>query len=116
MFMLLLLLILRIVFRDGRRGTIAFVTIVTLVSGYWATIDNSVPWLLGLVIGIAVVMVLVRVGFVALAVGLFVQTLLMANPLTLHWAAWYAPAAIFAGLVPLALASYGFYSAQRPQL
>jgi eukaryotic-like serine/threonine-protein kinase len=114
MFMLLLLLILRIVFRDGRRGTVAFVAIITMVSGYWATIDNSVPWLLGLVMGIAVVLVLMRVGFVALAIGLFVQTLLMANPLTLHWAAWYAPAAVFAGLVPLTLASYGFYTARTP--
>ena len=112
MFILLLLLVLRIVFRNGRWGTVAFVAIVTMVSGYWATIDNSVPWLLGLVMGIAVVMVLMRVGFVALAVGLFVQTLLMANPLTLHWDAWYAPAAIFAGLVPLALACYGAHTAR----
>ncbi len=116
MFMLLLLLLLRIAFRDGRRGAVAFVLIVTVVIGYWATLDNSHPWLLGLITGTAIVLVLTRVGFVPLAVGLFVQTMLMANPLTLHWDAWYAPAAIFAGLVPLALASYGFYTARSPEL
>ena len=116
MFVLLLLLTLRIVFRNGRWATVAFVAIVTFVSGYWATIDNSVPWLLGLVMGVAMVIVLLRVGFVALAVGIFVQTLLLANPITLQWDAWYAPAAIFAGLIPLGLAGYGAYLARSPHL
>jgi hypothetical protein len=116
MFMLLLLLLLRIAFRDARRGAVAFVLIVTVVTGYWATIDNFHPWLLGLITGTAVVLVLTRVGFVPLAIGLFVQTILMTNPLTLHWDAWYAPAAVFAGLVPLALASYGFYTARSPEM
>ena len=111
MFMLLLLLILRIVFRGGRRGAVAFVAIYAIILTTWATTDTAVPWLLSLVGGIAIVFVLTRVGFVALAVGLFVQMLLMANPLTLHWDAWYAPAAVFAGLVSIALAGYGFHTA-----
>jgi serine/threonine-protein kinase len=114
MFMLLLLLLLRIVLRDGRRGAVAFVAIVVVVFGAWANVDTSMPWLLGLITGIAVVLVLTRVGFVALAVGLFVQGVLIANPLTLHWDAWYAPAAVFAGMVPLVLASYGFCAARNP--
>jgi hypothetical protein len=91
-----------------RRGAVA---IVTILMSAWATIDTSRPWLLGLITGVAVVLVLTRVGFVALAAGLFVQAILMANPLTLHWDIWYAPAAIFAGLVTLGLASYGFHTA-----
>ncbi len=114
MFMLLLLLLLRIAFHDSRRSAIVFCVVVATVYGLSATIDTSMPWLLGLVTGIAVPLVLTRVGFVALAVGLFVHGLLMANPLTLDWEAWYAPAAVSAGLVTLAVTGYGFYTA-RPR-
>ncbi len=115
MFMLLLLLLLRIVFHDSRRGAVAFCAVVAMVYGLSSTIDTTMPWLLGLVTGTIVLLALTRVGFVALAVGLFVHGLLMANPLTLHWEAWYAPTAVSAGLVTLILAGYGFYTA-RPRL
>ncbi len=114
MFMLLLLLLLRIAFHDSRRSAIVFCVVVATAYSLSGRIDTSMPWLLGLVTGMAVLLVLTRVGFVALAVGLFVHGLLVENPLTLDWEAWYAPAGISAGLVTLALAGYGFYTA-RPR-
>ncbi len=54
---------------------------------------------------------LVRFGILALAIGLFVQTLLLSYPLTLDFSRWYASRSAFVLAVLVGMALYGFRSA-----
>jgi len=57
------------------------------------------------------VFLLVRFGILALAIGLFVTSLLLNYPMTLDFSRWYANRSAFALAVLLGMAVYGFRSA-----
>lgn len=103
-----MLLLLRIVLRNPWLAGVAFVTIwvalKTLDSNY-----KSVAILTAILIyGIALVVVM-RFGLVALAVGIFTADLLGNVPLTADLSTWYAPHGLFALACVVGLAVWGFY-------
>ena len=61
------------------------------------------------------VFVLSRVGLVAVIVGQFVESLIMTNPVTSDFSAWYAPAGNFTIILVAVLLLYGFYTALAGQ-
>ncbi|HEU5402369.1 MAG TPA: serine/threonine-protein kinase [Terriglobales bacterium] len=54
--------------------------------------------------------VVLRFGFIALAIGFFLTDLLLNIPVTTHPSAWYASSTIFVLLVVVALAAWGAYT------
>ncbi|HTS11861.1 MAG TPA: serine/threonine-protein kinase [Candidatus Limnocylindrales bacterium] len=59
--------------------------------------------------GIAIA-VLIRFGFLSLLVGLTLNNVLEAYPVTAHWSAWYAQPTIFVFSLLAALAVFSFYA------
>jgi serine/threonine-protein kinase len=80
--------------------------------------DTCFPWLTGSLAVAAALLLLVRLGVVALMASLFVWFVLMTSPITSDLRAWYAPAGTFAVLLAIALVGYGFLTARtgRPIL
>jgi predicted Ser/Thr protein kinase len=104
-----LLFVLRVLLRKEWLAAIVFValwvTLKTLGSDY--PLIDGVGWTL--LYAIAVIVVL-RFGFVALAVGLFVTDMLANVPLTLDFSAWYASTSLLPLLSVAGLAVWGFYN------
>jgi serine/threonine-protein kinase len=105
-----LLFVLRVVLRKEWLAAIVFVAIwVTL-----KTLGSDYPWIEGtayaLLYGGATIVVF-RVGFVTLGVGIFTTELLSNVPLTLDFSAWYWSSAWLPMLGIGALAVWGFYNA-----
>jgi len=109
-----LLFVLRVLLRKEWLAAIVFVAI-------WATLKtlgSDYPWIDGpgwtLLYAVAAVVVL-RFGFVALAVGLFVTDTLLNVPLTFDLSAWYASSTLLPLMIVAALAVWGFYNALAGQ-
>ena len=81
-----------------------WVALKTLGSNY--PLIDGVSWTLLYSVAVLVVF---RVGFIALAVGIFVTDLLVNVPLTLDFSLWYAPNTLFPLLSVAALLAWGFY-------
>jgi serine/threonine-protein kinase len=77
--------------------------------------DASFPWLTSLIVTGVALLLLVRLGLVALMATLFVCFLIMSSPITSDLQAWYAPASGFAVLLMVALLVYGFFTARAGQ-
>ena len=73
--------------------------------------DMFLPWITNAVLAACMVFVLTRIGLLALITGLFVRSLINANPITSDFEAWYAPAAEFTVVLIVALTLYGFQTA-----
>jgi hypothetical protein len=116
--LLVLLLLLRVALRIPWLASLAFFALVTAVYAASSSYDTFSPWVTGAILALATVLVLTRVGLVAVIVGQFVRAVLMANPITADFGAWYAPAGNFAVIVVVLLMIYGFYTclARRPIL
>jgi len=87
----------------------------------WAalkTLGSNYPWIDGpawaLLYGVAVVVV-TRIGFVALAICIFVTDVLLNVPLTSDFSAWYLGNTLFPLLSLAALAVWGCYTALAGQ-
>jgi hypothetical protein len=109
-----LLFVLRVVLRKEWLAAIVFVAIwVTL-----KTLGSDYPWIEGpayaLLYGGATIVVF-RVGFVTLGVGIFTTELLSNVPLTLDFSAWYWSSVWLPMLGIGALAVWGFYNALAGQ-
>jgi serine/threonine-protein kinase len=109
-----LLFVLRVVLRKEWLAAIVFVAIwVTL-----KTLGSDYPWIEGsayaLLYGGATIVVF-RVGFVTLGVGIFTTELLASAPLTLDFSAWYWTSAWLPMLGIGVLAVWGFYNALAGQ-
>ena len=109
-----LLFVLRVVLRKEWLAAMVFVAIwVTL-----KTLGSDYPWIEGtayaLLYGGATIVVF-RVGFVTLGVGIFTTELLSSVPLTLDFSAWYLSSVWLPPLALGALAVWGFYSALAGQ-
>ncbi|MGZ4788406.1 MAG: hypothetical protein ACXVZX_07780, partial [Terriglobales bacterium] len=64
--------------------------------------------------GLAAIVV-VRFGFLSLAVGILVADLLLNAPVTTHVSSWYFGGSLFVLLTVVAMAAYGFYTALAGQ-
>ena len=115
---LVLMLMLRVALRIPWLASLAFFALLTAAYAASSSYDTFMPWVTDAVLALAMVVVLTRVGLVAVIVGQFVRLLLMANPITSDFSAWYAPAGNFAVIVTVLLLVYGFYNclARRPSL
>ena len=104
----LLLFLLRLILRKDWLAATGFVGIFVLIKALGASeaLWRVLP-LLVLVYGVFVVLLL-RYGIVPLVVSIFTADLLLSNPLTLDFSAWYIPQSLLALLVVLAVAVYGF--------
>lgn len=113
--LLLLMLLGRIAVRMPWPAAIVFCLLLTALLALSAGYDTAMPWLTYAVMVTGVVLVLSRVGLVAVVVGLFVRLMLTTHPITADPAAWYAPAGGFAVAVVAGLLAYGFFTSLTRQ-
>jgi serine/threonine-protein kinase len=113
--MVFLLFLLRLLLRNQWAAAVVFVLIFTLLAG----LEGTNPWLSAAVNCIYTslfVAAVLRWGVTVLFVALFVANLLLNNPATTSFSAWYIGATLLLFAVPLALAIWGFYTAiAKPQ-
>jgi hypothetical protein len=113
---LLLVLMLRIVARPAWLATPFAWLLLTALETASMDCDVSFPWLTsGVIVAIAMVL-LIRVGLVALMASSFFCLLLLNSPMTADFHAWYAPAGVLAVSLAAALLLYGFFTSgvRRP--
>jgi predicted Ser/Thr protein kinase len=105
-----LLFVLRVLLRREWLAGIVFVAIWTTLKtlGTDHILINAITWTL--LYGVAAIVVF-RIGFVALAVGIFVTDLLLNVSPTLDVSAWYFANTLLPLLSVVALAGWGFYNA-----
>jgi serine/threonine protein kinase len=109
-----LLFLLRVLLRKpwlAAAGFVAFWTGLRLIGSHHLALDATTYIF---IYGIAA-FVVVRFGFLCLAVGIFIVDLLLNLPMTSHISAWYFSGTLFALLSVLALAGWGFYVALAGQ-
>jgi hypothetical protein len=108
---LLLMLMMRVVVRPPWLAITSSWLLLTACYAASAGCDVSFPWLVGsLVVAIAMVL-LVRVGLVALITCMFFWSLIVNSPMTASVHAWYWPASSFAVALAVVLLIYGFFIA-----
>jgi Protein kinase domain len=101
------LFLLRLLFK---RDWIAAIILVLVATG--TNTPGEYPVLNYLVLGIiwiSIVLILKKVGLLALVVGLVVQNVLVVFPMTSHLSRWYANAGLTGIVVIAALLAYGFF-------
>jgi serine/threonine-protein kinase len=101
------LFLLRLLFK---RDWIAATILVLIATGTNSPGEYPVlTYLLLGIIWISIVLILKKVGLLALVVGLVVQNVLVVFPMTSHLSRWYANAGLTGILVIAALLAYGFF-------
>jgi serine/threonine-protein kinase len=108
------LFLLRLVFK---RDWIAATILVLIATGTNSPGEYPVfTYLFFAIIWSSIVLLLKKVGVLALVVGLAVQNVLVVFPMTAHLSRWYASAGLTGIIVIAALLAYGFYTglAGRP--
>jgi hypothetical protein len=108
------LFLLRLVFK---RDWIGAIILVLIAAGTNSSGEYPVfTYLYFVIIWFSIVLVLKKVGLLALIVGLVVQNVLIVFPMTSHLSRWYASAGLTGILVISALLAYGFLTglAGRP--
>jgi len=113
---LLLLILLVTIFRKQWLATAVLWTLSTLVLGL--AFASSGPWILWLgtaSIATIIVICIARFGLLAMASFQFFFTLSFHNPLSTNVSSWYFGNTIFAAVVLLGLAIYGFYTSLAGQ-
>jgi hypothetical protein len=112
-----LLLLLRLALRSRPAAIAAFVLGVAAVAAT-ASAHFWIAFVAGVVLDLAFVMLIARVGLLAAVTAFYVSGLFIFFPVTLNLRAWYAGAGVTALLVLAALALFGFRNALagRPAL
>ena len=108
----MMMFVFRALLRKPWLAAIAFVAfwVGTRVASQSATFFYA-NLTLQLVIYSIAAFVLLRFGFISLAIGMFSADLLLNIPATTHLSAWYASGTVFVLLVVVALAGWGAYTA-----
>jgi len=109
-----LLFLLRVLLRKpwlATFGFVAFWTGLKLIGSHYVVLDFTTEVI---IYGVAALIV-VRFGFLSLAVGIFVADMLLNMPVTTHIGDWFAEGTVFVLLSVIALASWGFYTALAGQ-
>lgn len=108
---LLLFVLLRFLLRHPTLSALAFV----LVLGTLEVLEGSHPAIsavtLGLGVALPAALVLVRLGLLAYIAARTVNFLLLTCPLTTDLDAWYFPSGLFAVVVVVTIAGFGFHTA-----
>jgi hypothetical protein len=113
LFIFFFLFLLRLVLK---RDWITTIVIVLLGAGTNPGAEYPlVTFVLLGIIWLSIVLVLKRVGLLAIVVGLVVQNVIVVFPMTSHLSRWYATAGLTGIFVILALAIYGFFTALAGQ-
>ena len=109
-----LMFVLRVMLRKPWLAALAFVAIWVAIK----TFDSHHPWIdiptYIAIYGIAAFVVL-RFGFIALAVGMFTADLTLNIPITTHFSSWYMGGSLFVLLTVTGMAIWGFYTALAGQ-
>jgi len=105
------MLLLRVTLRIPWLASVAFFALLTAAFAVVGAYDAALPWTTGAVLAFGMMIVLTRIGLVAMIVGHLVLTLLKTNPITSDLTAWYAPAGNFAVALVGLLLAWGFYTA-----
>ncbi len=116
MVMLMLLLLLRVGLRSPWLAAAAFCLLLAVLFSVISAGDVFLPWGTNTILAACMVFVLTRIGLLALITGLFVRSLIIANPVTSNLEAWYAPASEFTVILVVALLIYGFHTAMAGRL
>jgi hypothetical protein len=106
--------VFRVIFRNPWLAACAFVAFwsgLKLLNSHHLAIDVTAQVF---IYGLAAIIV-VRYGFLSLAVGILVADLLLNIPITTHVSSWYFGATLFVLVTVVALAAYGFYVALAGQ-
>jgi hypothetical protein len=113
---LLLMLVLRVVLRPAWLAMLVSWLLLTVLQVATTGSDVSFPWLITSISSAVVILLLTRVGLVAMIVSLFCSTLLVNSPITAHLRAWYAPSGTSAVAMVVALLVYAVFTvrAGRP--
>ncbi len=109
---LALMLLLRLVTKRRWAAVLLFFVVVT-IAYLVGTRPLTAPGFVGcgLLVLVATV-ILDRVGFLPLVVGLFVTRLLLISPLTLNMKSWYAGQSVVSVVMVLVLAGLGLYASR----
>ncbi|MBN2295302.1 MAG: serine/threonine protein kinase [Pirellulales bacterium] len=106
---LFLMSLFRVIIRMPGLATLAFCALLTTVFSIDSGYDTFMPWLTNAVLAFGAVFILKRVGLVALIVGRFVCVLIMTNPITSDFNAWYSASGNFTVAFVMGLLVWGFY-------
>ena len=108
---LLIMLLLRVVVRLKWLATVLFWLLLTAAFTSISAHDTFLPLPTNALLVAAMVLVLTRVGLLAIIVSHFVRTMILSNPITADLGVWYSPAGVFAVVLVTALLLYGFRTA-----
>jgi hypothetical protein len=108
---LFLLLLLYIILRREWLATLAlFVIALAIEFSAFASSGPRLFWIASILIAISITVVVARFGLLATMAAQLFFFLSIAYPMTTDFSAWYAHSTIFALLIALGLAIYGFYT------
>jgi len=108
------LFVFRVIFRNPWLAACAFVAFwsgLKLLNSHHFAIDVTTQ----IFIYALAAIIVVRYGFLSLAVGILVADLLLNVPISTHVSSWYFGATLFVLVSVLALSAYGFYVALAGQ-
>ncbi len=108
--LVVLLLLLRVTLQVHRLAEATFFGLITAACASVMAYDTFLPWATGACVAATVLIVLTRLGLVALISGLFVRSILMNSPVTPDIKAWYAPTGNLAVVLVALLLVYGSHT------
>ena len=107
---LFFLLLLYIILRRQWLATVAlFVTALAIEVSAFAASAPRLYWIASILIALTIVTVVARFGLLATMAAQLVFFLSLEYPMTTDFSVWYASSTIFALVIILGLAVYGFY-------
>jgi serine/threonine-protein kinase len=118
MFAVLGFVLLRLLFRRTSLAIAAAGVVLALLQLNDVVSSGTISWLavsFQAFIVLVVILLVVRYGLLATAVGLFIGNLLDGVPLTIHFASWAGTNSIVVLFVVLGLAAFGFYASRAGQ-
>lgn len=105
-FLLLLYILLR---KEWRAALALFLIAVTIEVSAFAFGGPRLFWVASILVAAIITIVVARFGLLATMVAQLTFFLSISYPLTTDFSAWYAPSTVFALVIALGLAIYGFY-------
>jgi hypothetical protein len=110
---MLIMLVLRITLRSPLLAACAFVAVATAMLTVTAAEVPYQTLIMNLITAVGLGIILMRVGFLAGVVSLFVNFLVVSCPMTSKLGSWYAGPTLFAFTVVIVLLLVGFLGGRR---
>ena len=108
---LMLMLLLRVALRSKYLAGLAFCVIVATTFSVMAAGQMYMPWLVNILMALALATLVIRGGALQVIVTCFVFFLLMNSPLTAQLSRWYGGPALVALGTVVAMLLFGFFTA-----